>query len=678
MTDLEQRAEPRPWHGAAADPQRPHHRRADQQSRLRPPGPPGRGRRRQAAHRHAHRLSGRRGPVAVRDHPRQRVRGPGQSGRLRRTAAPAARDARTCRSPRSRTPTSITPCGGDDSLAARHARTRELIGRAAAAGADAGTLFDHPLLRVDVGDRAAYLEPDLVAFQVAGRFHVVEIKSFAIIDGQADGGKVAAAVTQAAVYVLALRQLLADLGYGPERVADDVVLVCPENFSNRPTAVLVDVRKQLTVLRRQLARLARIETLVAATPPDLSFDLALDDAGVPQRPVAEIVAGLAAIPSRYAPECLDACELAYVCRDESRDDTAALGRSVRDDLGGIDSVTVALDLANGARDARRRPESRPPTCCAPPPGCAARPGRVRHEHADPLARAEAVRAGIAAADHHRAAHAHPRTAAGLRAADPRRRGQRAARGDGRRRSGQAAAARRAAAAQPGPALRVRRRTRGHRPDLHRQLRHRSRGGRGGRGKEIRVRYADAPQVIVPNRGGIGFAQLFGRSTRFRRTDGDYAVAPVVPELGRWLTFLADRAEHPGSSLLLAATDVLAAHWATGQSAVEDQNLAALLGWIDPPAGRTGCRSRASGRRSAGLAAGRSGDRSDVRQRGAGAADPGGGRAGARTGARRAARSHVDPGLAGGRPAQRPAGRRIGGVSLGRGQGRVHHISHLCS
>ena len=31
-----------------------------------------------------------------------------------------------------------------------------------------------------------YLEPDLIAFQLGGRFHVVEIKSFAVIDGQAD------------------------------------------------------------------------------------------------------------------------------------------------------------------------------------------------------------------------------------------------------------------------------------------------------------------------------------------------------------------------------------------------------------------------------------------------------------------------------------------------------------
>ena len=109
----------------------------------------------------------------------------------------------------------------------------------------------------------------------------------------------------------------------------------------------------------------------------------------------------------------------------------------------------------------------------------------------------------------------------------------------------------------------------------------------GPGREPRQRYTNAPQILVPNPAGIGFLRLLGRSTRFRRSDGEYAVDPAVPVLGRWLTFLADRAEVPGSCLLLAATDALALHWASGQSPVEDLNLAALLGWIDPPPGMTG-------------------------------------------------------------------------------------------
>jgi hypothetical protein len=114
-----------------------------------------------------------------------------------------------------------------------------------------------------------------------------------------------------------------------------------------------------------------------------------------------------------------------------------------------------------------------------------------------------------------------------------------------------------------------------------------------RGRDVRERYLDAPQILVPNGGGVGFVRLFGRSTRLRRTTGEYAVDPSVPLLGRWLTFFAERAEYPGSSLLVSLTSALSSHWATGQSSVEDANLAALLGWIDPPAGRSGAEAALS-------------------------------------------------------------------------------------
>ncbi|MFC4587797.1 serine/threonine-protein kinase [Sphaerisporangium corydalis] len=111
-----------------------------------------------------------------------------------------------------------------------------------------------------------------------------------------------------------------------------------------------------------------------------------------------------------------------------------------------------------------------------------------------------------------------------------------------------------------------------------------------RGAEPFERCVDAPQVIVPNRSAVAFVQLLGRSTRFRRAEGEYAVHPSVPVLGRWLTFLAQRAQYPGSASLLAATEAMSLHWATGQSALEDANLASLMGWIDPPPGMTGAEA----------------------------------------------------------------------------------------
>jgi hypothetical protein len=237
--------------------------------------------------------------------------------------------------------------GGHTGLEIRHTMTRALLARSARSGGDAGTLFDHPMLRIQVGGRPVYLEPDLIAFRLRDYFYVVEIKSFSVIDGQADGDKVGAAVIQSAVYVLALRELLAELGIGPEAVADEVVLVCPENFSNRPTAALLDVRKQLTVLRRQLSRLARIDSLVDLLPSELTFDLHLDRSGVPHRPPRELAEAVRIVPAKYAPECLASCEMCFFCRDEARGTTATLGREVRDELGAVDLVGTALGLADG-------------------------------------------------------------------------------------------------------------------------------------------------------------------------------------------------------------------------------------------------------------------------------------------------------------------------------------------
>lgn len=241
--------------------------------------------------------------------------------------------------------------GGNTSRELRHQRTRRLLARTVASRAGAGTLFDHPMLQLAVAGRDVYLEPDLIAFQLFGQFRVVEIKSFAVIDGQADGTAVASAATQSAVYVLAMRELLAGLRLEPGQVSHDVVLICPENFSSAPVATVLDVRKQLTVLRRQLSRLARIDELTELLPPGLTFDLAPDKDGVPQRPATILATAISEVPARYAPECLASCELCYFCRDEAQGTTAALGRDVRDDLGAVEYVSTALALADGTQAA---------------------------------------------------------------------------------------------------------------------------------------------------------------------------------------------------------------------------------------------------------------------------------------------------------------------------------------
>ncbi|MET9959024.1 hypothetical protein ABZ128_08015 [Streptomyces sp. NPDC006326] len=118
---------------------------------------------------------------------------------------------------------------------------------------------------------------------------------------------------------------------------------------------------------------------------------------------------------------------------------------------------------------------------------------------------------------------------------------------------------------------------------------------GARSKVAAELCLDAPQLIVPSRAGIEYVRLLGRSMRFRRTaeedpENPYPAPARVPLLGRWLTHLGERARVPGASMLLAATDLLGRHWATGQSNLEDQHLGALLAWIAPPEGETGAEA----------------------------------------------------------------------------------------
>ncbi|GAA3233155.1 hypothetical protein GCM10020256_49110 [Streptomyces thermocoprophilus] len=222
----------------------------------------------------------------------------------------------------------------------RTARTALALREAVEAGG--WTLLDHPMLALDVAGSPAFLEPDAVVVHPDGRWTVVEIKSFPMLDGSADPAKVGAAARQAAVYVLALEEVAARLDPAPE-VRQRVLLVCPKDFSNLPAASAVDVRKQRAVTARQLARLTRVEEIAARLPEDVCFS--------PELPQERLLAAVEAVPATYAPECLSACELAFHCRERSRTEGAvtSLGRAVRAELGGLTTVEDVLAAARGER-----------------------------------------------------------------------------------------------------------------------------------------------------------------------------------------------------------------------------------------------------------------------------------------------------------------------------------------
>ncbi|MEV0850576.1 hypothetical protein AB0J21_32800 [Streptomyces sp. NPDC049954] len=256
----------------------------------------------------------------------------------------------------------VNSVGSDDDksrLQLRRSRSRSRILSAAHRRSnDPRTLLDHPVLRLTVAGHQAYLEPDVIAFQQDGTFHIVEIKSFPVIHGQPDPAKVTAALTQGAAYILALRELLAADGLPEDRVSDTVILINPRNFSLQPTATPYNAYQQVKSLSRHLARLRRLPELLDKLPPGTTFDLAPGSDEKPARPRGELLSALATVRARYNPGCRRHCDLAFHCRNEARNQSKieTLGTAVRDDLGGIDTLSTALALTDGrlhpARDQR--------------------------------------------------------------------------------------------------------------------------------------------------------------------------------------------------------------------------------------------------------------------------------------------------------------------------------------
>lgn len=214
-------------------------------------------------------------------------------------------------------------------------------------------LIRHSVTTLQFAGEIAHLEQDALAFAIRGRIHVVEIKSFARIDGRADPKKANATVRQSAVYVMSLQDLVESLGADPRIVDTRVMIVLPENLSFAATADIFDTKMHVRRLRRQLAEVPNAAQILR----DFNCSISLPSAPKKGQPEEATTAArsqaklaLSQMPARFGDACVS-CSLFGFCREEADRirSIARLGSAVAGACGTVTDIDNAIALAAGAR-----------------------------------------------------------------------------------------------------------------------------------------------------------------------------------------------------------------------------------------------------------------------------------------------------------------------------------------
>jgi hypothetical protein len=244
-------------------------------------------------------------------------------------------------------------------MTARAQHTELLVRKIVKGAKDAPNLIDGAVLTRVVGGIRAFFEADAVAARFEEPIHVGEVKSFPTVDGHADPEKVGAAVSQVAIYILLLRDLVGKVGGLPELVSSNALLITPLNTGLRPTLTMKAVGREVDRAHRILARAPDATQIAAALPDGLPTFAAVADEAAPERARVAAVSRLAdEVGTTYRPVCLSACGLSRLCRYRaaSAGEPARVGASLVRLLPGVRSLDRVGELVDGAT---ALPEERP-------------------------------------------------------------------------------------------------------------------------------------------------------------------------------------------------------------------------------------------------------------------------------------------------------------------------------
>ena len=475
--------------------------------------------------------------------------------------------------------------------------TRDLLGRVAAGVDSSANLIDGAVFATQIGGRECFFETDALAVGSGEVLSVAEIKSFPLVDGRADEEKVAAALDQAALYVMLASDTLHDLGLPPERVNRNVHLILPKNVGLQPALVQRNVASREQRARELVRRAPTIRDVFPQVPVGWSFD---PDPDGPQVDWADVDAGeridaletmIEAVGTQYRPAaCLSHCGFARICRLQATaaGDVELIGGTALRYMPGVSSLDRAAQLVDGAPALEieaRAAEALSPRRCS---------HRLRRSRGDDMslqrtalaARAHARgRAQMATLYRHRHLEDAPMMVvpyhragesfelAAVAFGTQREKMNLVAVGQPSNRDLMFEGFRRLAdwfvALYEAPAAET---------------------PVGYRSRQAAVR---APQVVVPNRSAAKVLGQWGRRLAYINTaEGPDWLGQVVL-LGRHLQLLDRQRLDVAQQRLVVLTELRRERWVTGQSDYEDQHLAAMNRWIIPRADETSVWSAAA-------------------------------------------------------------------------------------
>ena len=245
---------------------------------------------------------------------------------------------------------------GRSGLEVRAEATRRELAKIARRDWDAPTLIDGAVIRARIGRDIAYFEADGLAAASNGALHVVEAKSFPLIDGRCDPLKLGAACAQAGLYAALVRAQLLEDRLPAQTVSDTGFIVLPKNTRlGRPVLLRQNLSFHIRRAERLLSR-AHLDAAVVKRIDGRSFPA--EGAGA-----AERIEGLSHLMDQagthYRPECFEHCAAAKLCRERAyhAGRLAVLGDQASREMSGVETFDRALELAAGADPLERERES---------------------------------------------------------------------------------------------------------------------------------------------------------------------------------------------------------------------------------------------------------------------------------------------------------------------------------